>query len=153
MKPVRITRAHPQPLDAPLDWDRDENGHCGRLFIRLETIEGVPYMRSAWEAEQDEALFLLAGGKLILGISGNKHPVVHLAMEDLPEEFQPAVTARQMATLDGTQGVRVEMLWAVKGQGRRAFVEIDLAGRSYPEAVALGMTQLAALAEQKGWTV
>lgn len=150
MKPVRIAGALEKPLNAPPDWDREENGLCGALFIRPETIEGVPFMRSAWEADPEEALLLLGGAKVILGISGNRHPVGNLAIDQLPEDFQPVMTARPFAALDGTQAIRVEMLFDAQG-GRRGFCEVRTEGRTYGEAVEYGVAQVIDLARKEGW--
>jgi hypothetical protein len=149
MKPVRIVGALPDPLNAPADWTED-NGRCGRLFIRVDIEQGVPFMKSAWEAEPEDALLLLGGAKVILGISGNRHPVVNLGVAQLPEDFAPVVTARQFAALDGTAAIRVDMLFDAHG-GRRGFCEVRLDGRTYAEAVEHGIDQIVVLARREGW--
>lgn len=150
MNPVRIDGAIAEPLDAPDDWNRDENGICGRLFIRLDVEQGVPFMRSAWEASPEEALVLLAGAKVILGISGNRHPVVNLGVAQLPVDFAPVSTARQFVALDGTAAIRVDMLFDAQG-GKRGFAEVRLEGRTWAEAVQQGIDLIVELARREGW--
>jgi hypothetical protein len=123
MKPAVIANARPKPLGAPSDWKPDQNGHCSALFVRDEEVNGVHYMRSAWEVDAHEAALLYAGARLTLGIAGNSHPVVQLGMTELPVDFEPVVHARRFAALDGKPMVRVEMLFA-HGGGRRGFTEI-----------------------------
>ena len=54
MIPGRILNADPVPLGAPRDWKEDAHGRCVGLFIRREQLNGVDFMRSAWEAEENE---------------------------------------------------------------------------------------------------
>lgn len=150
MKAVRIANALPKPLGAPDDWDPEKNGHCGGLFIRPEEIGGVQFMRSAWEAEPNEAALMMAGAKLIVGISGNVHPVLHLGVDQLPEDFEPLATARKIVAMDGQAGVRVEMLFC-HGGGKRGFIELPLEGTSFAKAVADGIEQIEAMATERGW--
>lgn len=150
MQAVRIDRANPRPLGAPGDWT-EENGHCGGLFIREELIAGVNYMRSAWEAEPEEALLLLGGAKVLLGVAGRQHPVVSLGVGQLPPDFAPVATVRQFAALDGTPAIRVEMLFDADG-GRRGFAECRLdVGRTWAESVQFGIEQVTELARREGW--
>jgi hypothetical protein len=141
-----------KPIGAPLDWDEAVNGHCGGLFIRREEISGIAFMRSAWVYEHHEALMLLAGANAILGIAGRgQHPVVHLAVDSLPPEFEPVLTACRITTPKGIAAVRVEMLFCFGG-GRRGYSIVELKpGQSYPDAVAEGATQIEALAKKEGW--
>lgn len=153
MRAVRIDNALPKPLGAPEDWDRDANGHCSGLFIRPEIMDGVQFMRSAWEAAPEEAGLLLAGGKLILGISGTQHPVVNMGVAQLPDDFEPVVTARKIVTLGGTVGVRVDMLFSTPTEPKRGFVEVALESRSYASAVAEGIELVEELAKGEGWVL
>lgn len=150
MKPVRISGADPDPLGAPADWDEAKHGHCGGLFVRRETINGVPWMRSAWDCELPEALSLLAGANLQLGVQGNTHPVVNVGVGLLPADFMPTMVARRFVTLDGAAAVRVEMLFP-HGGGRRGFVEV-LIDESLGLAVGQGVAMLEQLAVKEGWT-
>lgn len=149
MRPARISGADPRPLGAPTDWREDENGHCGALFIRREVIDGVHYMRSAWEAEAPEAMAMLAGSRMTLGIAGHCHPVVHLQVGELPADFLPVMTARRFSDLTGRPAVRVEMLFP-HGGGRRAFCEVHVDG-TLADAVATGIVRIEALARNEGW--
>lgn len=149
MEPVRIPGALPKPLGAPDDWT-EENGKCRGLFIRPQMINGVHFMQSAWEASPEEAGLLLAGGKMVLGISGVQHPVVQLGVAELPEEFPPVVTARPVVDIVGNSGVQVDMLFAYGG-GRRGVSRMALEGRGFATAVAEGIEQIEALARREGW--
>lgn len=77
MRPARIEN-HTHALAPPSDWDAEANGFCGTLYARSENIQGVNFMRSAWDVETLEALKLAAGSRMILGVAGSQHPVVHL---------------------------------------------------------------------------
>lgn len=149
MRPAKISGADPKPLGAPADWSEEKHGHCGALFIRRENISGVGFMRSAWEAEADEAHQLLAGAKMILGVAGQGHPVVHLAVGDLPADFEPVLTARRFADLTGRPCVRVEMLYPHAG-GRRGFCEVPVEG-TLGAAIAQGLERIETLAKERGW--
>jgi hypothetical protein len=148
MRAIRISGADPLPLGAPADW-KEEDGHCGALFIRREVISGVHYMRSAWEVEVGEAALLYAGARLTLGIAGQCHPVVHLQVADLPADFEPVVHARRFNHTDGRPCVRVEMLFPHAG-GRRGFCEEPVDG-TLADAVSSGISRIEALARREGW--
>lgn len=150
MRSVRIAHALPRPIGAPPDWDSEKHGHCGGLFIRPEQIDGIPYMRSAWEVEPTEALTFLAGAKFELGISGTRHPVVQLRAGDLPESFDPVVMARQFAHPTGAAMVRVEMMFPHEG-GRRGWIEVEITG-TLAGAIAEGIVKIEELARNHGWT-
>ncbi len=63
---------------------------CGTLFIRLELIDGLQFMRSAWYPTNAELAAINAGAPIILGISTpNAHPVVHLEAGRLPSDDPP----------------------------------------------------------------
>ncbi len=149
MRPVRISGADPVPLGAPADWSEETHGHCAALFIRRERIEGIAYMRSAWEVEDSEAALLYAGARLTVGISGNMHPVVQMGFTELPPDFEPTVMARRFTASNGQPGVRVEMLFP-HGGGRRGFIEVRIDG-TLADAVAHGVTLIEALARKQGW--
>lgn len=150
MRPVRISGADPKPLGAPNDWNEERHGHCAALFIRREMIDGVPYMRSAWEGELPEALSLLAGAPVHLGVQGTDHPVVQLGLGPLPEDFTPTLVARRFTTIANQPAVRVEMLFP-HGGGRRGWVEV-LIESTLPRAIAKAVTLLEQLAVKEGWT-
>lgn len=149
MRPTRIEGADPKPLGAPSDWKPDENGHCSALFVRRERIDNLDYMRSAWEVESGEATRLFAGARLTLGIAGDCHPVVQLGTTELPEEFEPVVTARRLTAADGAPMVRVEMLYpANKGAAAYAVVPVET---SLGAAISRGVDLIEGLAREKGW--
>lgn len=149
MRPVRISGADPKPLGAPADWSEERHGHCGGLFIRRERIDGVHYMRSAWETEPNEAALLFAGARLTLGVAGQEHPVVQLGVGNLPPDFEPTVMARRFTHIDGRPCVRVEMLFPHAG-GRRGFCEQHVDG-TLADAVSTGVTRIEQLARREGW--
>ncbi len=151
MRPTRIPGADPQPLGAPPDWNEDESGHCGALFVRREQIGGVAYMRSAWEVDHGEAAFLYAGARLTLGVAGQCHPVVQLGITPLPPDFEPVVHARRFTHTDGRACVRVEMLFPHEG-GQRAFANVAIGSSSLAAAVASGIDQIEQFALKNGWT-
>lgn len=150
MRAIRIAGADPRPLGAPPDWNEEEAGHCSALFIRREQIDGVHYMRSAWEVDHGEAALLYAGARLTLGVAGQQHPVVHLGVADLPDDFEPVVHARRFTHADGRPCVRVEMLFPHEG-GKRAFAEVHVDG-TLADAISLGVTQIEGFARKQGWT-
>lgn len=149
MRATRIAGADPLPLGAPPDWKEDEAGHCGALFIRRELIDGVHYMRSAWEVDHGEAALLYAGARLTLGVAGQQHPVVQLGVTDLPADFEPVVHARRFTHTDGRACVRVEMLFPHEG-GQRAFANVHVDG-TLADAISTGVTQIEAYARSHGW--
>ena len=149
MRPARISGADPTPLGAPADWNEEQHGHCGALFVRREQIAGVAYMRSAWEVEASEAALMLAGAKLTLGVAGHCHPVVQLGVADLPADFEPVVHARRFTHADGRPCVRVEMLFPHAG-GRRGFIEVHVDG-TLADAVSHGISRVEQLARREGW--
>lgn len=150
MRTIRIAGADPKPLGAPPDWNEAESGHCGALFVRRELIDGVHYMRSAWEVDHGEAALLYAGAKLTLGVAGQQHPVVQLGVADLPDDFEPVVHARRFTHTDGRPCVRVEMLFPHDG-GQRAFANVHVDG-TLADAISTGVTQIETFARKQGWT-
>lgn len=149
MRAVRIAGADPTPLGAPPDWNPETDGHCGALFIRRDVEGGVAFMKSAWEVEAVEASMLFAGARLVLGVAGDRHPVVNLSTTELPADFEPVVTARRISSLDGKPLVRVEMLYPYGG-GSRGFVEVHVDG-TLADAISTGVTLIEALARRNGW--
>lgn len=149
MRPVRIAGADPKPLGAPNDWNPERHGHCSALFIRRECLDGVAYMRSAWEGEGIEPMLLLAGANVHLGVQGVEHPVVQLGLGPLPDDFQPTLTARRFVDLQGHPHVRVEMLYPALG-GRRGWCEVLIDG-TLADAISIAVTRIEALARKEGW--
>lgn len=95
----------------------------GPLAIRHEEVSGLLFMRSAWDFDSLEVLRMLNGGKVLLGISGTKHPVVHLDVGPMPADFEPAYTVRQFTSTGGARMVRVETLRVHDGTARRVYAE------------------------------
>lgn len=150
MRSTRIEGADPKPLGAPRDWSEETHGHCGALFIRREKVDGMPFMRSSWEADAEESLRFLAGGTLHLGIQGTCHPVVQVGPGTLPEDFEPVMQGRRLIDPEGRPYVRVEMLFAYQG-GRRAYAENYMKDGQFADTVARCVDQIEQLARAKGW--
>lgn len=71
---------------APADWSVENNGECGTLEIAdVVGAGGVPFMESLWRPEPEEIAALNAGGAVILGISGQVHPVVYVGVTAAPQ--------------------------------------------------------------------
>lgn len=149
MRPVRIIGADAAPLGAPPDWDAETSGSCGALFVRREKIEGVAYMRSAWEVEDNEAAMLYAGARITIGISGTCHPVVQFGLIDPPEDFDPVVNARRITSPSGISYARVEMLFPFEGV-KRVYIDVPIT-KDLASAVAFGVDQCEKLARERGW--
>lgn len=153
MLPARIEDAQTD-LKPPADWDPEQNGHCGQLAIKVERVEGVQFMVSAWEPEPGEVLALIAGGKVRLGVSGSCHPVVHLSASPPGDQITPVSTVRQMRDNKGQPCVEVETLWpplegSTTAHRGRCVALIGHGGE--PMAVAAAFAELAALAKNSGW--
>lgn len=136
MRPTRIAGADPLPLGAPPDWNEATDGPCSALFVRRENVAGVAFMRSAWEVDAAEAIYMLAGAKLTLGIAGQKHPVVALGIDPLPSDFEPVTMARRFTTPSGQAAVHVEMLFPYGG-GQRAYANVLVADGGLAAAIGL----------------
>lgn len=154
MKPV-VIEGFTHALGAPQTWDQEANGRCSVLHIRAEMIQGIGFLRSAWEVESREAGALLAGARLVMGISGMPtsdnqiaHPVVHLDMTDVPEDVPPSLTARQFSQLDGSQAVHVEMIF---GPGQCGVCTVSLNNDTLPQAIALATENIMDMARVREW--
>lgn len=154
MKPV-VIEGFTHALGAPQQWDQEKNGRCSVLHIRAEVIQGIGFLRSAWEVEAPEAGMLLAGARLVLGIAGMPtsdnqiaHPVVHLDMTDVPDDTPPTLTMRQFAQADGSQAIHVEMIF---GPAKRGVCTVALNASTLPEAVALATENIMDLARIREW--
>lgn len=154
MNPV-VIEGHTHALGAPAQWDQEQNGRCSVLHIRAEVIQGIGFLRSAWEVEGQEAGALLAGARLVLGIAGMPtsenqiaHPVVHLDMTDVPEDVAPSLTARQFAQPDGSQAVHVEMIF---GPAKLGICTVALNGNPLPQAIALATENIMDQARAREW--
>jgi hypothetical protein len=146
MLPVRI-EGDATRLGAPHDWNDADHGRCGALWVRLDSVDGLPFMRSAWEPEADEAGLLLAGAKVHLGICGTSHPVVQVGIGPLPEDFLPPLTVEQAVTPEGVKSVKVAMF--VPG-GQRITAAATLGTDGLGPAVALAIGEIETLARAEG---
>lgn len=71
-----------RPLGAPKDWDQVLDGSCGVLPV-LDSVDeqsGFNFMYSVWRPEPAELAALMQGGAVRLGIMGQSHPVVNMAV-------------------------------------------------------------------------
>lgn len=153
MLPARIEDAD-TALRPPADWDEAQNGRCGSLPIRVERIDGVQFMISAWEVSTDEAMVLLAGGKVQLGVSGSAHPVVNLNVSPPSEQVWPVSMVREMLDNKGDHCVEVETMWPpLEGstKAHRGRCVARIADGGVPMAVGLAFQELAKLAKQNRW--
>jgi hypothetical protein len=137
------------PIGAPKDWDPTVHGQCEALFVRAEVVNGLPRLLSAWEVEQHEAALLLAGAKVHLGIVSASHPPVNLSVSDLPESFEPVVTARRFHCPVRGQVARVEALFALAPAGLRIFAERPIVA-GFAVAFASALEAVEKLAKERG---
>ncbi|APR52004.1 hypothetical protein CA223_06740 [Sphingomonas koreensis] len=145
MNPARIAGANAE-LGAPQKWSAEEHGHCANLWVRREVEDGMPWMRSAWEATPNEVGLLLAGAKLELGILGQTHPVVNLGVGPLPDDFAPPMIVERTVH-QGASAVRVSMFFA---NGRRVWAEAYLEPHGLGRAVKLAIDSVENRAKQDG---
>ena len=153
MNPARIEDADTS-LPAPPDWDETTHGPCTALAVRFDVIEGVPFMVSAWEVNGDEALTVLAGGKVHLGISGNRHPVVRMAVQPPPDQPWPVSTVREMLDRNGDHCVEVVTMWPPlpgSTKAHRGLCQARVQEGGVPMAVGLAFQELAKLAKKNRW--
>lgn len=71
-----------RPLGAPANWDQQLDGQCGVLPVvdAIDPQSGFNFMYSVWKPTADELKQLQEGGAIRLGIMGQVHPVVNLAV-------------------------------------------------------------------------
>ena len=149
MTPRRITDADPKPVGAPADWKPDDQGVCHALWVRTEVIDGITYKRSAWDATDIEAMMMLCGGAVTIGLSVKDHPVVQMGVDDLPETFDPVMIARTFHLPSGQRCVRVETLYPNDG-GQRVHASVKIDG-TLADAISIGVTRIEAMARSRGW--
>lgn len=142
---------HDLVIGQPPDWDPKKQGHCGGLPVRFEQVDGIQYMRSAWEMTPTEAQMLLCGAKLVLSVSAPQHPVVQMGVDSLPADFRPQYFVRPFTSTDAKPMVRVETLWPGGDILRRIFVEqpVDEGGLSI--AVGRAVEAVEELVRVNGW--
>jgi hypothetical protein len=154
MRPA-VIEGFTHALGVPAQWDQEKNGRCAVLHIRAEVIQGIGFLRSAWETDEADPGLLLAGARMVLGIAGMPtsdnqiaHPVVHLDMTDVPEDVPPTLTARQFAQADGTQALHVEMIF---GRNQRGVCTVGMNASTMAEAIALATENIMDLAKAREW--
>ena len=136
------------PLGAPADWNPETMGHCSTLWVRSDIEGGVPFLRSAWEVEAQEAGWMLAGAKLQLGVCAPQHPVVNLGLGPIPDTFLPPLTVQQNVTTDGQRAARVTMY--LPG-GKLIFAEVLLLDEyGLPRAVGEAISSIEDYGRQEG---
>ena len=135
------------PLGKPGNWSDDDHGRCATLWVRLDVDNGVPFMRSAWDVEAEEAGWLLAGAKMQLGICGTSHPVVNLGLGPIPEDFAPPLTVQQMIQPDGARSARVTMYLPSR---MRIFAEARIEDGGLGAAVAVAIHEIEAFGRREG---
>lgn len=146
MQPAKI-EGSTHTLRAPDGWDHENNGRCGALHVRAEEIEDTGFLRSAWDVNPDEAGWLLAGSKMVLGIAGPVHPVVHMVIPPPPEDHTPVVTARHVTLPDGTDAMRIDMFF--RG-GKSAFAITKMGGLTRGEAIRDALDVIEGMPKQEG---
>lgn len=72
-------------LGPPADWNKEDDGPCGRLAIRDEPTTAGIGMTSAWFPTPEEIIRLQAGAPIYLTIIGMEHPPVDLQVGAVPE--------------------------------------------------------------------
>lgn len=123
----------------------------GALAIRYEEMGGLLFMRSAWDFDTLECLRILNGGKVILGVSGQTHPVVHLEVGPMPADFKPGFTVRQVTSAAGAAMVRVESLRVHDGTPRRIWCEEPVGDVGIAVATGRAIDQIEAMCRENGW--
>lgn len=148
MQPAIINGATEAP-GQPKGWDSERSGAVSALFIRREVDGGVPWMRSAWDAEQKEIGLLLAGAKVVLGVAGVQHPVVNMRVAELPDDFEPVITARRYKCPNRGAVARVEGIFALPPDGLRVWSECPIVS-TFADAFAAAMAECEKFARDAG---
>ncbi len=120
------------------------------LFVRSEVVGGIQMLRSAWSVEQAEAGLLLAGAKVLLGIGAEVHPVVNLTVADLPEDFEPVITARRYHCADRGMVARVEGVFPCPPFGLKVWAERPIEEGKFSAAFAEAMEGVETMARETG---
>lgn len=153
MRAARIEDAD-TALKPPTDWNADQNGHCSNLPIKVERVDGVTFMFSVWEVEGLEALTMVAGGKIRLGVSGTVHPVVNLGVQAPCDQVLPVSIVRQALDREGQPCVEVETMWPPRPGSTiasRGHCTICIGPAGMPMAVGIAFQELHKLAKAQGW--
>ena len=147
MTPARI-EGDAFPLGKPRDWKDDEHGRCSTLWVRRDIEQGVPFLRSAWDVDSNEAGWLLAGAKVQFGLCVPQHPVINVGLGPIPEDFAPPVTVQQIVKPDGQRVARVTMFMPNR---QTIFAEVTIEPEGLGAAVKLAIDEIEALGEREGW--
>jgi hypothetical protein len=75
-----VIEGHDLVIGKPRNWDESIQGKCHGLPVRYDQQGPITFMRSAWEPTDAELAHLVAGGKVLLGISAAVHPVVSMGV-------------------------------------------------------------------------
>lgn len=62
-------------LGPPPTWDKEKNGACTKLAVRVVKMPVGLVFQSSWEPTPDEIELLKAGGRVILSVYGGQPPV------------------------------------------------------------------------------
>lgn len=73
-------------LGAPKDWDKQKQGPCGSLPVRVEMTSAGPSMKSAWYPTPAEIERIARGAPIYLTIIGATHPPVAMSVGSAPDE-------------------------------------------------------------------
>ncbi len=76
-------------LGAPKDWDKQAQGPCGGLPVRLEMTSAGPGMTSAWYPTPAEIERIARGAPVHLTVMGITHPPVSMTVGAAPDESLP----------------------------------------------------------------
>lgn len=147
MTPARI-EGDAFPLGKPANWNDDENGKCSTLWVRRDVDQGVPFLRSAWDVDSDEAGWLLAGAKVQFGLCVPQHPVINVGLGPIPEDFAPPVTVQQIIKPNGGRATRVTMFLPNR---QKIFAEAWIGDEGLGAAVKFAIDEIEALARREGW--
>lgn len=72
-------------LGAPENWNKERDGPCLGLPIRLEVINGtLPAMTSAWYPTPEEIGKIVLGAPVLLRVIAESHPPVMLDVGEYP---------------------------------------------------------------------
>lgn len=83
-----VPAPHPsatRKFQPPRDWDPEVNGPCATLEVADLVDGGAPFMESIWRPDARELAALKAGGSIVLGIQGQVHTVVYVAVTAPPK--------------------------------------------------------------------
>lgn len=72
-------------LNKPKDWDESKLGQCHSLPVMdYKDAHGLNFMVSFWKPDAEDLKKLNEGCSISLGVHANLHPVVFVAVSDIP---------------------------------------------------------------------